>query len=81
MQFWMLIYARIVLGDIGKFLTGENIKSSKQYQEWDKYAYKVRKEIIHKARLFATEEEAMKAFESVINFINFISGLLIKSRK
>lgn len=69
-----------LLGDIGKFLTGENIKGTKQYQDWDKYAYKLRKEIVHKARLFATEDEAMKAFETVIHFINFISGLLIKSR-
>jgi hypothetical protein len=70
-----------LLGDIGKFLTGENIKSSKQYQEWEKYACKIRKEVIHKARLYATEEEAIKAFETVINFITYISGLLIKSRK
>jgi len=70
-----------LLGDIGKQITGENIKSSKQYQEWYENAYKIRKEVIHKVKLFASEKEAKDAFVAVVNFINYISGLIVNSRK
>lgn len=69
-----------LLGDICEYLTGNNVKATKQYQEWLTHSYKMRNEVIHKLILYATEKEAIKAFEVTIKLMNYINDLLIKSR-
>jgi hypothetical protein len=70
-----------LMGDIFTFLTGLNLKDSTQYQNWYKYSYLLRNDIIHKGKFEVTEEEAKKSFEIVIVFLKYINDLIIKSKK
>jgi len=65
-----------LLGEIATYLTGVNIKASKQYMDWYNLAYKVRNDIIHRGKFERSEDDAKKAFEAVVNLINYIESLM-----
>jgi hypothetical protein len=69
-----------LIGDICKELTTKNIKESNFYTDWYNSSYDLRNQIIHQGKIINTEEEAKRAFISVINLINHINDLLVKGR-
>lgn len=69
-----------LIGDICKELTTKNVKESNHYTAWYNSSYELRNQIIHQGKSINTEEEAKKAFLSVINLINYINDLLVMGR-
>jgi len=69
-----------LIGDICQELTTINIKKTTNYNDWYNSCYEIRNKIIHQGKIINTKEESKKAFLSVVNLINFINDLLVKSR-
>jgi len=70
-----------LLGRYAQQLAGRSVKDCGQYQDWYRYAYMPRKEIIHKGGLVdASEEDGKRAWQSVMAYTAVLDRLLIAGR-
>jgi hypothetical protein len=61
-------------------LSGKYVKDGNEYQQWDKNAYELRNEIVHRGRTEVNEQEAKLASASVAAYTTAISIALIAGR-
>jgi head-tail adaptor len=63
------------------FLCRNNVKEAFQHDAWLHETYAKRNQIVHKGLLGATAEDAQRAFESTIAFINHIAAKMRIARR
>jgi hypothetical protein len=56
--------------------SGQKIKGGAQYGNWYKYAYQARNGIIHSGTRGTSADDASKAFNAVVTFMEFIKQVL-----
>ena len=56
---------------------GENLKGTKEYNDWYSQTYSKRNEIIHKGKFETDENDAKKAFIATTTFIDFIRSKFV----
>jgi len=56
---------------------GENLKGTKEYNDWYSHTYFKRNEIIHKGKFETDENDAKKAFIATATFIDFIRSKFV----